>query len=407
MPLTRGASDADVADEHIRQLASLIAASQHCVFVTGAGASTNAGLRDYRGPNGIWTEAQAAGIVQGDPGEKINRNFDCPWDDDMYRLHALATPTLTHRAITQLVVMGRVKHVISQNEDGLHRRAGLPAEHLSEVHGNAFVELCSAAAKGAESSSDSSDSDSEDAAEEAAKEEARVLRPAGCGAAIVRDFVTYHGDTYKRANAAGRHVTRRACPRCHPDGPPSTSALPRVGRGWLLDSTVDFGESPDGLPWGANPVHNMVAARVHMQHADLVVVWGSSLSILANYFDPWCPSSKWAKPPPKGVRLAPAVASGAEAGAAAAAAAQGKRPKRAAKPGACKLAIVTRGDATDEEFAVLKIEDDVDAVMQRLLAALALPEPPPYEPQRDPLLMAAEPLREGEPAGAPWKLGGS
>ena len=155
------AGEEPVADEQIRQLAALIAASHHCVFVTGAGASTNAGLRDYRGPTGIWTEAQAAGIVQGDPGEKKNRNFDCPWDDDMYRLHALATPTLTHCAITQLVAMGRVKHVISQNEDGLHRRAGLPAVHLSEVHGNAFIELCSAAVEEAESSS-GSDSDSSD-----------------------------------------------------------------------------------------------------------------------------------------------------------------------------------------------------------------------------------------------------
>ena len=68
---------------------------------------------------------------------------------------------------------------------------------------------------------------------------------------------------------------------------------------------MDFGESPGGFPWGRNPVHNMQVAKEHMQLADLVLVMGSSLSILANYFCPWRPESKWAKPPPDGLRLAP------------------------------------------------------------------------------------------------------
>ena len=55
---------------------------------------------------------------------------------------------------------------------------------------------------------------------------------------------------------------------------------------------------PGGFPWGTNAVHNVAAAKRHMQLADLVVVWGSSLSVLANYFDPWHPDSRWAKPPP-------------------------------------------------------------------------------------------------------------
>jgi hypothetical protein len=81
------------------------------------------------------------------------------------------------------------------------------------------------------------------------------------------------------------------------------------GSGWLHDSTVDFGECPGGFPWGVrNAVHNLRAAKEHMQHADLVVAWGTSLSILANYFDPWHAESKWAKPPPIGLRLAPTTA---------------------------------------------------------------------------------------------------
>ena len=62
-----GASSSSAASprEAVVRLAELIVAAEHCVFVTGAGISTNAGIRDYRGPDGIWTEAQAAGAVVG------------------------------------------------------------------------------------------------------------------------------------------------------------------------------------------------------------------------------------------------------------------------------------------------------------------------------------------------------
>ena len=52
-------------------------------------------------------------------------------------------------------------------------------------------------------------------------ERKRVLatRPAGCGEVVVRNFVAYHGDTYKATNPAGRHVTTRRCPTCVAPGP--------------------------------------------------------------------------------------------------------------------------------------------------------------------------------------------
>ena len=99
---------------------------------------------DYRGPDGIWTEAVAQGKVVGEP----DAAGETPWDEAFYRLLPAARPTFTHLAITALMQpsAGRahplVRHVITQNEDALHRRAGVPAEQLSELHGNAFVELC-------------------------------------------------------------------------------------------------------------------------------------------------------------------------------------------------------------------------------------------------------------------------
>jgi NAD+-dependent protein deacetylase sirtuin 6 len=55
---------------------------------------------------------------------------------------ASASPSLTHMAIVELLQNGPVQYVVSQNVDGVHRRSGLPADKLAEVHGNCFLEKC-------------------------------------------------------------------------------------------------------------------------------------------------------------------------------------------------------------------------------------------------------------------------
>lgn len=53
-----------------------------------------------------------------------------------------AIPTKTHMALKALIDAGHVKYIVSQNIDGLHMKSGLGREHISELHGNIFVENC-------------------------------------------------------------------------------------------------------------------------------------------------------------------------------------------------------------------------------------------------------------------------
>lgn len=111
------------------KIASLIAESTYCIAFTGAGISTSAGIGDYRGKDGKWTEMDRA-----QDKDDVEQDEGVPYES--------LRPTYTHEALVKLMGMGFLKHVISQNGDGLHGLSGIPLEHMSELHGNVFVEVC-------------------------------------------------------------------------------------------------------------------------------------------------------------------------------------------------------------------------------------------------------------------------
>ncbi|PZT70767.1 NAD-dependent deacetylase [Streptomyces sp. SW4] len=112
-------------------------------LLSGAGISTDSGIPDYRGPNGLWRrDPEAEKLVtyeyyMGDP--EIRRRS---WRMRRQN-HALrAEPNAAHRAVAELERSGVPVRVITQNVDGLHQLAGMPDRKVIELHGSAHGVVC-------------------------------------------------------------------------------------------------------------------------------------------------------------------------------------------------------------------------------------------------------------------------
>jgi NAD-dependent deacetylase len=120
----------------------LTAAQRICVL-TGAGISTDSGIPDYRGPNGVWTRDPDA--------EKLVTLSYYLADPDIRRRAWLmrrdlqageVAPNAGHRALADLERQGRLLALITQNVDGLHQAAGSSPERVLEVHGTVHEVEC-------------------------------------------------------------------------------------------------------------------------------------------------------------------------------------------------------------------------------------------------------------------------
>jgi NAD-dependent protein deacetylase/lipoamidase len=129
----------DPAAEGFASVAGWLAEARRALVFTGAGISTESGIPDFRGPNGIWkTRDPLRYTIQNylaDPEvrrEAWQLRLDSPVDR--------AEPNAAHRAVFELEAMGVVEAVVTQNIDGLHQAAG--SGNVIELHGTTRLAGC-------------------------------------------------------------------------------------------------------------------------------------------------------------------------------------------------------------------------------------------------------------------------
>ena len=125
----------------IESLRLLLHEASAPVAFTGAGISTDAGIPDFRSPGGLWSQM-----------EPITYQEFCASDsarlEDWRRRFVMnvqfrsADPTITHLALADMVLAGKMPAIITQNIDGLHQRSGVGPDRVVELHGNATYGHC-------------------------------------------------------------------------------------------------------------------------------------------------------------------------------------------------------------------------------------------------------------------------
>jgi NAD-dependent deacetylase len=198
-------TDEQRLEQQIETIARWIIECQRVVAFTGAGISTDSGIPDFRGPKGVWTRRDAglpAPRWRVPPGQ--------------------VKPNASHLSLVELQRLGRLRFLITQNTDDLHRRSGIRPELLAELHGNGHL-----------------------------------LRCLGCDRLYTRQEVGWDADRW----GAG-YRTQKPIP-----GQPACA----VCGGRLISSVVNFG---DPLP------HKELAlAEEHAHRCDLMLALGSSLVV--------------------------------------------------------------------------------------------------------------------------------
>jgi NAD-dependent deacetylase len=204
-PGAHGMTNEQRLEEQIETIARWIVECEHIVGFTGAGISTDSGIPDFRGPEGVWTRRDAglpAPRWRVPPGQVM--------------------PNASHLSLVELQRLGKLRFLITQNTDNLHRRSGIHPELLAELHGNG-----------------------------------QLMRCLGCDRLYTRQEVGWDPARWGPGYRTQRPI--RGQPACAACG------------GRLISSVVNFG---DPLPY-----RELELAEQHARRCDLMLALGSSLMV--------------------------------------------------------------------------------------------------------------------------------
>jgi len=254
-------SSDEALENKLDQLAAMVRRSKYTVFYTGAGMSTSAGVGDYRGPSGAWTQrrikelqrlgstasaadtAELQKLLAEQKKEQRKAATKVPITD--------AQPTLSHMMQSTLIREGLAHFVVTTNLDGIYRKAGLQAhDDVCFLHGDVYTERCTA-----------------------------------CGYDFERNWHV-RGEVHVHDHHVG------TCSRCGSKPPQAYSGRPKAGaktgadaEGFkdnnlvgtrdanvgTKDTHINFGECLDEIDWNE--------ADKHCKKADLCIVMGTSMSL--------------------------------------------------------------------------------------------------------------------------------
>jgi NAD-dependent deacetylase len=123
------------------RLREMIGRARRVAIFTGAGISTESGIPDFRSPGGVWSRMSPIYFRDFVRSEEKRRES---WDRAFAGRAGWTgrEPNAGHYACARLLAAGKAQAVITQNVDNLHQDAGVPADRVIELHGNASYATC-------------------------------------------------------------------------------------------------------------------------------------------------------------------------------------------------------------------------------------------------------------------------
>ncbi len=132
-----------MSDVDLTRARDILRAATTVTVLTGAGISTDSGIPDFRGPQGVWTknpEAEKQATLQHYVSDTAVRK--AAWQSRLRNRSYGAEPNVGHQSLVELEKQGRLHTLITQNVDGLHQKAGNDPSRVVEIHGTLHEVMC-------------------------------------------------------------------------------------------------------------------------------------------------------------------------------------------------------------------------------------------------------------------------